>query len=262
VRPDVLAVWKRLQQPIALGSGACLQLTPESVTQSHPRLGEGELSTRLAASGRVGLLPKCPEPPPDAPERPLPPLQTEPTLPQGSALRVPFTRAWSELNADLARSLQAASTAGQPPAEPRIADVTMTGAEVDGQPRLVLEVHLAGQQCGTLWLLGEAWHDAPHARIRLRKLEPMAQGLTGDAAREARDLAARIERHGAMALPAELESATARLRKLSRELGANQPEDLQLSIELGPPRVERVVPTPDGLVLVAAIDATLTASAK
>ena len=56
--------------------------------------------------------------------------------------------------------------------------------------------------------------------------------------------------------------AAARLSELVSELRENKPEDLEISVELAPPRIAQLLPTPTGLTAVVAVDAKLGASAK
>ena len=259
VLPYVQAAWQMLHEPVKLKDGSCLRIQPEQLAQSHPTLTDQRLRTRIAATGRVSFQNPCAAGPDPGQLPKLPPPRTEPTLPEVSGVRFAFERSWDQVSEAMTAAIVKAQAQGNGPPV-AVAAVRARGALLDGQPAVALEVEL-GEQCGRLWLIGEAWYDVPTKSIRVRGLTVSSAGLAESALAEAESVAAYLERHVQVPPPEQLETSGAALKEFAERFRGPEPKGVTLTIEMEPPVLERVVPSIETLVSVVAVRTTVAVSA-
>ncbi len=245
LRPEAKAAWQLVDLPIALGSTLCARVTPSRLVQSKPALAHDTLSTRLAVFGQLGVEEPCQSAQADA-HRPLPPPELDDKVPGDVRLDVPIHIDWSDVSADLSRSLAQ-------PGEPRITSARARGAEVDGRGVVALAVTLEGEVCGDAWLVGEPWYDAQASRVRLRNVrfapgqDPSVAQLAGSA------LPARVAELAQIALPIDLALGPRSLSSLVDSLTKERPKGVDVKVEVAPAQVDSVLVDPAALVPVASL---------
>ena len=213
--------------------------------QSRPTLAGDKLSTRLAVFGQLGVEEPCSDQH-AAPQRPLPAPRLDNDVPDGVRLDVPIHIDWSDVSADLSRSLAQAG-------EPRITGARARGAEVDGQGVVALSVTLEGSVCGDVWLVGEPWYDAAASRVRLRHVR-FAPGQPDNViAMVPSTLPAHVEELARIALPIDLALGPRSLASLVQSLTAKRPEGVEVKVEVQPARVDSVQVDGEALVPVASL---------
>lgn len=245
LRPEAEAAWQLVDLPIALGSTLCARVTPSRLVQSKPSLAHDTLSTRLAVFGRLGVEEPCSSGH-AGPHRALPPPQLDDKVPGDVRLDVPIHIDWSDVSADLSRSLAQ-------PGEPRITSARARGAEVDGQGVVALAVTLDGAVCGDVWLVGEPWYDAQASRVRLRNVryapgqDPSVEKLAGSG------LPARVEELAQVALPIDLALGPRSLSSLVESLTKKRPKGVDVKVQVQPAEVDSVLVGPQALVPLASL---------
>ncbi len=245
LRPEAEAAWQLLDLPIALGSSLCARVQPSRLVQSKPALAHDTLSTRLAVFGKLGVEEPCSERR-DAPKRALPAPELDDKVPRDVRLDVPIHIDWSDVSADLSRSL---AQDGQP----RITGARARGAEVDGKAVVALAVTLDGAVCGDAWLIGEPYYDAQASRIRLGQVR-FAPGQADRVAELAgSELPARVQRLARVALPIDLALGPRSLSSLVQSLTKKRPPGVDVKVEVQPAEVDTVLVDPQALVPVASL---------
>lgn len=246
LRPMVEAAWKQLFVPVALGASTCLRIAPERLAQSRPALANGTLSSRLAVIGALRVDAPCDLKSADTPT-PLPALAVDDALPADVALEVPMRIDWSEVGAELTRSLATQQSA----TGLRVAKTTARGSRVDGRAVIALDVTVDGTTCGQARLLAEPRWDAEASRVRLTNVS-LAPGQP----ERSRLLAGSgidrlVTERAAIALPLDVSGAPTALEGLVERLAKERPDGVDVTVEVQPARVDRVLVAPEGLVPVA-----------
>ncbi|HWO11200.1 MAG TPA: DUF4403 family protein [Polyangiaceae bacterium] len=143
VRADIERAWRQLSTPRALPLGGCIVVEPLRLVQGPVQESGGMAHARFALLARPELRTECGS----APSASLPPLSADPTLPDEDdvtlGMELPL--------ASLARAFEAATPEAGPGPRFRVAAATIEAA---GQ-RVVAELTLAGELCGSLALQAE-----------------------------------------------------------------------------------------------------------
>ena len=243
LRTPLAQGWQVLQLPLALGPGTCIRIEPERVTQEKPRMIDGKLATKLGLLGRVRVERPCsPEP---APQRALPELEQVSEASPGLLLQVPIRIGWSEVSAELSRSL---SSRADEPASVHILRARARATSRNGKGVIALDTTLEGSVCGDATWLAEPWYNPRTTRVHLRgvALAPQEQQLAE--LFDEQSLAHAIERHAAIALPVDVSGAPEGLRDLVRRATSGRSEAIEFRFEIQPPRIDRVLPETEALV--------------
>jgi Domain of unknown function (DUF4403) len=248
IRPTLAGVWELLHHPVSLGTTTCLRIKPDKLAQARPSLTSGVLAAEISASGAIDVEEPCADPNAPVHAAPLPRLATLDRLPDGVDLEVPVKMEWKAVSAALTRSLASDASSQEPL---RIVKVDAMGDAL----RVALGLTLAGRACGDVWLTGEPWYDAGTTRIRLRKVALAAGQPSLDAASE---LVARVERAAAIPLPVDVSSGPSALDGLVRSFSKDLTGGVRMEAKMAPARIDRVLPTADGLVAVATLAGSAT----
>jgi hypothetical protein len=144
VRAEVERAWRQLSTPRPLPLGGCLVLEPLGLVQGPVQQSRETAHARFALLARPELRGDCSEP---AQSAPLPPLMTDPALPDEDVvalgMELPLT--------SLARAFEAATP--EPGSLPRY---HIAGATLESLGRRVAaELELAGELCGAVELQAE-----------------------------------------------------------------------------------------------------------
>jgi hypothetical protein len=247
LRPSVEAGWKQLFVPVSLGASTCLRIAPERLAQARPSLANGTLSARLAVMGRLRVEQPC-EPNAAVTPSPLPPLDVADALPDDVALQVPIRIDWTEVSAELTRSLGAKDAATS---ELSVARATARGASHDGRAVLAIDLTLEGSTCGEVRVLAEPEWDAKASRLRLARVrlapgQPRRSALLANAGVEKL-----VAERAAIALPVDVSTTPTALESLVERLTAERPQGVDVDVEVEPATISRVVIEPAGLVPIA-----------
>jgi hypothetical protein len=250
LRSGVALAWQLLELPLALGPRTCVRVQLERIAQQKPRTAQGAITTQLALSGRLGVEQPCPPNPATTPLRPLPELDQVAEVTPGVMLEIPIRVGWSEVSAELSRSL-ALHTGSPPPL--RILRARAFATSRDGKGALGLETTLEGRVCGDVTWIGEPWYDARTSRVRLRGVA-LARGEEHRAELlDEYDLERSIEQHAAIALPVDVSGAQRALSDLVQRGTADLPDSVALRFRIEAPRIDRVLLETDALVPVATL---------
>jgi hypothetical protein len=250
VRAPLAQAWQVLQLPLALGPTTCVRIEPERVVQERPRMADGAIATEFGVLGRVRVERPCAATEAPGTLRSLPELEQVADAGPGLLLRVPIRVGWSEVSAELSRSL--ASRADKP-AKVRIVNARAQASSRGHEGVVAIETTLHGPVCGDVTWLAEPWYNPTTSRVHLRKVALAAQHAPLAQLLEEYGLERAIEEQAALALPVDVSSAPAALRDLVRRAAAGLPETIGVSVELSPPQIGRVLPESDGLVAVATV---------
>lgn len=247
LRPAVEAGWKQLFVPVSLGASTCLRIAPERLAQARPSLSNGTLSARIAVTGRLRVEQPC-EPNVAVSPTPLPPLDVEASLPNDVTLEVPIRIAWSEVGAELTRSLAAKDATAS---AVRIVRATVRGTTHDARSVLALDVTLEGNVCGEARFFAEPTWDSKASRLRLASVrlapgQPKRAGLLAGAGVERL-----ITERGAIALPVDVSGTPTALEGLVERLTAERPQGVDVAVDVQPARIERVLIDAEALVPIA-----------
>jgi hypothetical protein len=259
LRTPLSQAWQLLQLPLALGPGTCIRVEPERLIQEKPRTSDGAITTRIGVVGRVGVERPCSTEPTQEPLRSLPELEQVAEATPGVILRVPIRIGWSDVSAELSRSL--GSRAGSP-APVRILRARARGSSRNGKGVVALETTLEGPVCGDVAWLAEPWYDPATSRVRLRgvalapRQERLAE-LIDDYALERT-----IEKQAALALPVDVSGAPVALRDWVRRAAAGRAGPIEDRFEMQPPRIDSVLPETDALIPIATLVGTAAVELK
>ena len=248
-----------LELPLALGPGICIRVEPRRAFQEKPQMAGGVIKTRFGVVGRVQVERPCPPEPTPGPARSLPELEQVGEAARGIALVVPIRMGWSEVSAELSRSLSARANA---PARVRILRASARATTRNGVGVVAIETTLQGPVCGDATWLAEPWYDPRSSRVHLRRvaLAPRQERLAEQL--EEYDLAGAIERQAAIALPVDVSGTPATLRDLIQRATAGRHDPIEGDFEIQPPRIDRVLPEPDALVPIVTFGGTASLELK
>ena len=232
LRPLVETGWKQLFVPVALGASTCLRIAPERIAQGKPGLENGTLASRLGVVGALRVDQPCDLKAADPPT-PLPPLGVDDALADDVALEVPVRLDWSEVSAELSRSLGKQATAAP------------AGSEI------ALALTLDGATCGQVTLLAKPEWDDTRARLRLASVriapgQPKRAELLAEAGIERL-----VAERAAIALPIDVSGAPTALEGLVERLAKDRPDGMEVAVDIQPAKLDRVLVATDGLVPVA-----------
>jgi Domain of unknown function (DUF4403) len=243
LKPELSGAWGLFHVPVALGTSLCMRVAPERVDEARPKLDGHTLSGELAVFGQVSVEEPCPKSDPPSGSLPAPHLVD--ALPDGVDLEVPIRVDWTEVSANLTRSL-----AGDAVGSVRVTKVEARAS----RPGVLIDLTLDGATCGDVWLEGEPYYDAASSAIRLRHVRyadgqaARARALGADA------LPGEIERRARVGLPVDVASAPGALEALLEQLTRDKPAGVRVSLKLKPARVARVLVDERSLVPVASLD--------
>lgn len=158
VRADVARGWRQLATPRPLPIGGCLVVEPLGLVQGPVLQSSETAHARFALLARPELRSDCSGP---APSVPLPPLSTDPALPDEDVvtlgMELPLT--------DLALAFEAATPEAGPQPRCHIADAMLEAAGKS----VAAQLELSGELCGTVALQAEPTFDGEHSLIELSR---------------------------------------------------------------------------------------------
>jgi hypothetical protein len=246
LRPSVDAGWKQLFVPVSLGSRTCLRITPQRLAQARPALENGTLSTRLAVTGRLRIEQPCD--PSTTMATPLPPLAIVEALPGELALEIPISIGWTDVGAELTRSLASKERARS---ALRVSEATVRPTAFEGRALLALDLTVEGTTCGQVRMLAEPSWSAESSRLRLINVR-IAPGQPKRGALLARaGIEQLVAEQAAIALPVDLSGTPSAIQALVERLTRERPDGVDVHAGLEPARIERVAIGSEGLVPIA-----------
>lgn len=248
LRPNVESAWEMLHLPVALSTSTCLRVAPERVRQERPKQKNGSLATRLSISGQIRVEDPCDQKK-RTPAKPLPKPEVVDQVPDHVELAVPVHIDWSDVSADLTRSL----------VEARGGQLRVVGARARAtRDAVAIAATVEGPSCGEVWLLGDPVYDARTSRIRLKHV----RAANADQAEQVAEVAALVQKHAAIALPVDVAGAPPALESLVERLTANRPEGVEVAVNMQPASVDSVLVGRAALIPIVSLEGTATVDVR
>lgn len=225
--PGLEQAFELLSQPIAVDARSCLRVTVAQVGQRRPQFVNGTLSTGLTAQGTLSWERPCLSAK-EATIKVSPPLLHEevPGI-EDSHLGLPIRVAWSEVGPELAQALS------QEQGAPKIPQITVVGALLDGTPRAVVQIRAEGA-CSDLRLVTEPWYSASDNAVHFRPLRAVDGAASGLSEGQIAAISKRLEDQGRWVLPVHPEHAKQMALAMFSQLGQSQLPGLNLDVGLVP----------------------------